>query len=100
MSSLRITGADGQLGSFAIVPENRRSLRWVVDPEARMITQGDGEVEAVVTGTAEDLVLILAGDENIGVLLRSRRVRYLVADEDEATRRDTPQRADETGCFA
>ena len=43
------------VGSFALVAEDHRSLRWIVDPESGSVAQGDGEVESVVTGTAEDL---------------------------------------------
>jgi hypothetical protein len=84
------TGESGQpdVGTFAVVAEDHRALRWVIDPMAGTIEQGDGEVESVLTGTAEDLVLMLTAEENLGVLLRSGRVRHVVADEDEASRRD------------
>jgi hypothetical protein len=81
-----ITGAD--VGAFALVAEDHLALRWIIDPETSTIIQGDGDVEAVLTGTTEDLVLMLTGEENFGVLLRSGRIRHVVADEDEATRRD------------
>ena len=45
-------------------------------------------MEAVLTGTAEDLVLMLTEEENLGVLLRSGRVRHLAPSED-----DVPQDA-------
>lgn len=76
------------LGVFAVVAEDHRTLRWVIDPNARTIVQGDGDVEAVLTGTAEDLVLMLSGEENLGVLLRSGRVRHVVADEEQSTPRE------------
>ncbi len=47
------------------------------------MTAGDGEVDAVVTGTAQDLVLMLTGEENLGVLLRSGRIRYVMAREND-----------------
>jgi hypothetical protein len=47
------------------------------------VVQGDGEVEAVLTGTAEDLVLTLSHEESLGVLLRSGQVRYIIAREAE-----------------
>jgi hypothetical protein len=47
---------------------------------------GDGEVDSVVIGTAEDLVHLFAKEENLGVLLRSGRIRHLQADEDGASR--------------
>jgi hypothetical protein len=75
-----------ELGSFALVAEDHRALRWVVDPECGAVSQGDGEVETVVIGTAEDLVLMVTGEENLGVLLRTGRVRHLAAGEDEFPR--------------
>jgi hypothetical protein len=82
---LPVNGATTRLGlqSLALVAEDHRALRWVVDVEAGEVTQGDGEVDGVVTGTAEDLVLMLSGEENLGVLLRSGRIRHLAASEDE-----------------
>lgn len=76
---------DGSLGlrSFALVAEDHYKLRWVVDVEDGTICQGDGDVEAVLTGTAEDLVLMLTKEENLGVLLRSGRVRHLAPSEDD-----------------
>lgn len=68
--------------TFALVAEDHRSLRWVINPDAGTIEQGDGDVEAVLTGTAEDLVLMLSGEENLGVLIRSGRVRHIVGDEE------------------
>lgn len=53
-----------------------------------IVEQGDGEVDSVLTGTAEDLVLALTGEANLGVLLRSGGRRHVVADEDQAARRD------------
>lgn len=77
-----------ELGAFAVVAEDHRALRWVIDPAAATVEQGDGEVGGVLTGTAEDLVLALTGEENLGVLLRSARLRHVVADESRAARRD------------
>ncbi len=80
-----VAGADGEdeLHSFAVVAEDDHALRWIVDLESGDLTQGDGEAEGVVTGTAQDLVLMLTGEENLGVLLRSGRIRHLAASEDE-----------------
>jgi hypothetical protein len=84
MSGTRVEpGEAGDLGSFALVAEDHRALRWVVDPEAGTIAQGDGEVETVVTGTAEDLMLMLSGEENLGVLVRGGRIRHLAASEED-----------------
>jgi hypothetical protein len=68
---------------FAFVAEDHRALRWIVDVESGGLTQGDGEVDSVITGTAEDLVLMLTGEENLGVLLRSGRIRHVTASEDD-----------------
>lgn len=85
MQDVRISPPDaGALGSFAVVAEDHRLLRWVVQPDTGEVSQGEGEVDGVVTGTAEDLVLMLTGEENLGVLLRSGRVRHLSPTEDQA----------------
>lgn len=91
MSDVRLLATDAAIdpSSFALVAEDHRALRWVVDVEACEVAQGDGEVDAVLTGTAEDLVLMLTGEENLGVLLRSGRIRHLTASEDE-TPEDVP----------
>lgn len=86
MNSAQIVGrADAldELSSFALVAEDDRALRWIVDLESGNLTHGDGEAEGVVTGTAQDLVLMLSGEENLGVLLRSGRIRFLAASENE-----------------
>jgi hypothetical protein len=88
MDGARGSTGGGELGSFAVVAEDHLALRWVVDSAAGTVEQGDGEVDSVLTGTAEDLVLALTGEENLGVLLRSGRLRHVVADEDQAARRD------------
>lgn len=85
MSDLRVDGNRPDLGVFAVLAEDHRALRWVIDPSIGDIQQGDGEVEGVLTGTAEDLVLMLTEEENLGVLLRSGRVRHVVADEEHVT---------------
>jgi hypothetical protein len=69
---------------FALVAEDDPLLRWIVDLEAGRVVQGDGEVDQVLTGTVEDLVLMLTDEENLGVLLRSGRIRHLAASEDDA----------------
>ncbi len=76
------SGETAELGSFAVIAEDHEELRWVIEPAAGEIRQGDGEVESVVTGTGQDLVLMIAQEENLGVLLRSGRIRHLTARED------------------
>jgi hypothetical protein len=88
MDSIVIPPRYADVGSFAVVAEDHRALRWVVEPADGAVARGDGEVEAVLTGTAEDLVLMLAGEENLGVLLRSGRIRHVVVDEDEMSSRN------------
>lgn len=88
MDGARVGGVASGLGCFAVVAEDHRALRWVIDPSARAIERGDGDVEAVVTGTAQDLVMMLTGEVNLGVLLRSGRVRHVVADDEGLAWRD------------
>jgi hypothetical protein len=76
MEGVRIApGVNGRVGlaSFARIAEDHRRLRWGVDVEAGKVTEGDGDVEGALTGTAEDLVLMLTEEENLSVLLRSGR---------------------------
>lgn len=88
MRAVEVTEPDNGLGSFAVVAEDHHRLRWVIEPELGTVCDGDGEVESVLIGTAQDLVLMLTGQENLGVLLRSGRIRHVLADEDEASRPD------------
>ncbi len=83
MGHMRLSERVADLGVFALVAEDHRALRWIIDPNEGTVEQRDGDVEAVLTGTAEDLVLMLSGEENLGVLLRSGRVRHVVADEEQ-----------------
>lgn len=75
-------GTNGAIRTFAILAEDALDLRWVIDRIAGVVREGDGEVESVITGTAQDLVLLLSGEVNPGVLLRSGRIRHLTARED------------------
>jgi hypothetical protein len=88
MGEVQVRPGQADVGPFAVVTEDHRALRWVIDPRSGTVEQGDGDVEGVLTGTAEDLVLMLTEEENLGALLRSNRVRHVVADEDELSRRD------------
>lgn len=69
------------LDSFALVADDDDSARWVVDLATGEIRRGDGEVECVITGTCEDLALLISGQVNAGMLLRSGRIRHLTAYE-------------------
>jgi protein-tyrosine sulfotransferase len=73
------------LPSFALVAEDHEELRWVIEPGEGRMCQGDGEVDGVVTGTAQDLVLLITNEVNPGVLLRSGRIRHVTARDDVAT---------------
>jgi len=66
-------------GVFAIVAVDHDELRWVVDPVAGDVRQGDGNVDSVVTGTAQDLALMVAKEQNLGALMRSGRIRHVTA---------------------
>jgi hypothetical protein len=79
MQDVRLNGTDHEGGSFALLAEDHRALRWVVDFDAGRVTQGDGNVDHVITGTAEALVLMLHGEENLGALVRTGRIRHLTA---------------------
>jgi hypothetical protein len=85
MREARLNGTHRGGGSFALLAEDHRALRWVVDLDAGRITQGDGDVDHVITGTAEALVLMLHGEENLGVLVRTGRIRHLTAGDAAST---------------
>lgn len=89
------SGKTGDTRSFALVAEDHHALRWVANLESRELVQGDGEVDRVVTGTAEDLVLMITGEENLGVLLRSGRIRHIMASEDGMPLADLPRSVNE-----
>ena len=81
MGRVTLRGDLHQMEPFAVVAEDHHALRWVVAPAELSIHQGDGDVESVLTGTAEDLVLMITGEENLGTLLRAGRVRHVVASD-------------------
>jgi hypothetical protein len=65
--------------SIAIAASDDDTLCWIVEPAAGHVRRGHGDVDVVITGTAADLVRMLTGDENIGVLVRRGVVRYVLA---------------------
>ena len=69
---------------YAVVADDSRDLRWIIDSEVGTTTQGDGDVDVALIGNAHDLVLMLTEEENLGVLLRSGRVRHVTADDPES----------------
>jgi hypothetical protein len=89
MAHIQPGGRGRESYAFALVAEDHTALRWVIDLEDGSVVQGDGDVDAVLTGTAEDLVLMLTEEENLGVLLRSGRVRYVIGQEDVVSTADT-----------
>lgn len=70
-------------GVYALLAEDSKALRWIIDTREASVNQGDGDVDGALIGAAQDLVLMLTGEENVGVLLRSGRVRYAIAEEDQ-----------------
>jgi len=82
MDRVSVTPDQAIVESFAIVAEDHHRLRWVVRPREGSIRSGEGDVDGVVTGTAEDLVLLFTREENLGVLVRAGRVRYLTSNND------------------
>jgi hypothetical protein len=68
--------------SFAVVAEDSEASRWIIEPGTGQVRRGDGEVDSVITGTAEDLVLMITEEENLGALLRAGRIRHLTARDD------------------
>jgi hypothetical protein len=78
------------LGTLAVVADDHRPSRWVIDFTAGTITQGDGDVDGVLTGSVEDLTALVCGAENAGALLRSGRVRHVVPTGEERRRTDVP----------
>jgi hypothetical protein len=66
-----------RLGRVAVIADDVADARWVLDVRTGDVVRGDGEVELGFTGAARDLVLMLRGQVNAGVLLRSGRIRLL-----------------------
>ncbi len=71
------TLTSGSPSTFALVADDAAELRWVVDLAAGTVRRGDGEVECVLTGSAEALAQMLAQEVNPALLLRSGRIRLL-----------------------
>lgn len=89
MKQACVPAEPSDVGVFAVVTEDDHALRWIIDTETGSIREGDGDVDAVLTGTTEDLLLMISGQENLGALLRSGRIRHLIADEAQANTRET-----------
>jgi hypothetical protein len=63
--------------TFAVVADDRSGLRWVISPEGASADL-ETAVPVTVTGSAADLVDVLRGRENPGLLLSQRRLRIRV----------------------
>ena len=86
-TSVRPADAPGP-GCVALVADDHPGLRWVIDPRTGTVTRGDGDAERVVIGSAEDLVRMIVGEENTGVLLRAGRIRHRATGTTEPAARD------------
>jgi SCP-2 sterol transfer family len=64
------------LRRFAVAADDHRALRWVVDPSGGQVSQGEGHADRVVTGSVDDLMAMITGEENLGVLIQTGRIRY------------------------
>jgi hypothetical protein len=65
------------------VVDERPEQRWILDTATGLLSDESGEVEVdvMILGTAEDLIAMIRDDINVGVLLRSGRIRHVTADE-------------------
>ena len=45
MGDVQVTPGQANVGAFAVVTEDHRALRWVIDPGSGTVQQGDGDVE-------------------------------------------------------
>jgi hypothetical protein len=79
------------LDSVAIVADDDPSLRWIVDLAHGVIRPGDGDVELVVMGAADDIAEMLRAPANLGSLLRAGRIRTMSADGVDERRLDLPR---------
>ena len=86
LSSIASGDWDFAISTFGIVADDV-DLRWVVVPASATVRRGDEEVDLVVAGAAEHLVRLIKGG-NVGALLRSGRIRYVVADPELGSRVD------------
>lgn len=73
-------GTPSAAGAFALIADDDPGSRWVISRDGTMVVAGDGEVDAAITGSCEDLVSFIEQRENPGVLLRSGRIRHIAAD--------------------
>jgi hypothetical protein len=86
LSSIASDDWDFAIDTVGIVADDV-DLRWVIAPASATVRRGDGDVDLVVAGAAEDLVRLITGG-NAGALLRSGRIRHVVADPELGSRID------------
>jgi hypothetical protein len=91
MASMREGDWEFDVDSLAILADDDMDLRWVVEPRSATVRRGDGEVDIVITGAAEDLAQLVRGDANPGVLFRSGRIRPVSAADADEYRIDMPK---------
>lgn len=68
---------------FGLIAVDDESVRWVGNLTTGELRRGDGDVDHVIVGTVEDLLLMVTGGENLGVLLRGGRLRHVGSNGDE-----------------
>jgi hypothetical protein len=86
LSSIASGDWDFTIDTVGIVADDV-DVRWVIAPASATVRRGDGEVDLVVAGAAEDLIRLIKGG-NAGTLLRSGLIRYVVADPELRSRVD------------
>jgi hypothetical protein len=79
------------LESVAIVADDDVTLRWIVDLPNGVIRPGDGDVELVVMGAADDIAEMLRAPASLGSLLRAGRIRTMSAEGVDERRLDLPR---------
>jgi hypothetical protein len=66
----------------ALVADDDKASRWILDVRTSAIRRGDGDVDLAVLGSTADLIAFVTGDVNVAVLLRSGRIRHVTAAAD------------------
>jgi sulfotransferase family protein len=80
-----------EIDTIAIIADDDINLRWIVEPRSSTIRAGDGDVDLVITGATEDLIRMIEGRQNVGVLIRNGHIRKIAADTDLQRRTDIPR---------
>jgi hypothetical protein len=61
---------------FAVRIDDRPGLGWLIDLADGAVVEGGTDGDFAIVACARDLLAIIVGDENVGTLLRSGRLRY------------------------